>query len=240
MLLAFGFGMLREFSDRVFRTSQQVEDDLQSDCIAILPAVNEASNRNMLAVGKNDVPIFGGPRTIVRAERYFRHVIGSLISRFTVSERAINGTRGSFGVNKSNKGAASSPVSAASMNDAPSGPRMIVRDHSLLWHVIDSPFSRFSESIRGIKIAADLFGVSKSNKVIAVTSSLPNEGKTTVSTALAQLMAHSGSRAILLDCDLRNPELSRKLAPNASVGLLEFLSGKASLEEVTWTDSDTS
>jgi len=90
-----------------------------------------------------------------------------------------------------------------------------------------------------IKIAADLFGVSKSNKVIAFTSSLPNEGKTTVSTALAQLTAHSGSRTILLDCDLRNPSLSRKLAPNATVGFLEVVSGKASLEEAIWTDPVT-
>jgi len=239
MLLAFGFGMLREFSDRVFRTGRQVEDDLQADCIAILPAVHVAPNRNAPVAGKGDVPIFNGPRTIVRAERYLRHVIGSLFSRFTEPGRTNSGTRGSSGVNKSSKGAASPPVSAAGMNDVHSGPRMIVRDQSLLWHVIDSPFSRFSESIRGIKIAADLFGVSKSNKVIAVTSSLPNEGKTTVSTALAQLIAHSGSRAILLDCDLRNPELSRELAPNASIGLLEILSGKASLEEVTWTDPAT-
>ncbi len=239
LLLAFGLGMLREFSDRVFRTSRQVEDDLQADCIAILPAVNEGSNGNAPIVGKDDVPIFNGPRTIVRAERHLRHVIGSLFSRFTASGRATNGTRGSFGVNKSNKRAASLAASVAGMNDIHSGPRMIVRNQSLLWHVIDSPFSRFSELIRGIKIAADLFGVSKSNKVIAVTSSLPNEGKTTVSTALAQLIAHSGSRAILLDCDLRNPELSRKLTPKASVGLLELLSGKASLEDVTWTDPDT-
>jgi polysaccharide biosynthesis transport protein len=237
MLLAFGFGMLREFSDRVFRTSRQVEDDLQADCIAILPAVKEASNQSALVADDN--PIFNGPRTIVRAERYLRHAIGSLFSRFSVSGRATNVTRDSFGVSRSNKGEARPLVSAAGMNDVPSGPRIIARDKSLLWHVVDSPFSRFSESIRGIKIAADLFGVSKSNKVIAVTSSLPNEGKSTISTALAQLIAHSGPRAILLDCDLRNPELSRKLAPNASVGLLELLSGKASLEEVTWTDPDT-
>ena len=116
---------------------------------------------------------------------------------------------------------------------------MIVRDQSLLWHVIDSPFSRFSELVRAIKIAADLFGVSKSNKVIAITSSLPNEGKSTVSTALAQLTAHAGSRTILLDCDLRNPSLTRKLAPNARIGFLEVVSGKASLEEAIWTDPVT-
>jgi len=130
-------------------------------------------------------------------------------------------------------------MSPVGMNEAPPKSRIIVRDQSLLWHVIDSPFSRFSESVRAIKIAADLFGVSKSNKVIAITSSLPNEGKSTVSTALAQLTAHAGSRTILLDCDLRNPSLSRKLAPSARVGFLEVVSGKASFEEAIWTDPVT-
>src|SRR5580693_712501 len=180
MFLALGIGMLRDFSDRVFRTSRQVEDDLQADCIAILPLVKGASNPSAPFAGEHDNPIFNGPRPIVRAERKLRHVIGSLFSRFTESSRATNVTRESFGVSKSNKRAASRPVSAAGMNKAPPGSRMMVRDHSLLWHVIDSPFSRFSESVRAIKIAADLFGVSKSNKVIAITSSLPNEGKSTV------------------------------------------------------------
>jgi succinoglycan biosynthesis transport protein ExoP len=238
MALAFGIGLLRDFSDRVFRTSRQVEDDLQADCIAILPMVETTSNRSALVAG-DDNPIFNGPKTIVRAERQLRHVIGSLFSRFTEAGRATNVTRSSLGAGKSNKGAASRPVSAAGKNDVSSETRMIARDQSLLWHVIDSPFSRFSESVRAIKIAADLFGVSKSNKVIAITSSLPNEGKSTASTALAQLTAHAGSRVVLLDCDLRNPSLTRKLAPNAGVGFLEVVSGKVSLEEAIWTDPVT-
>jgi polysaccharide biosynthesis transport protein len=239
MIFAFGIAKLRDFSDRVFRTSRQVEDDLQADCIAILPLVKQALNRNALVAGADSIPIFNGPRQIVRAERRLRHVIGSLFSRFTESRRVTGVTRGSLGVSKPNEGAASRPVSAAGVNEISTGPRTIARDQSLLWHVIDSPFSRFSESVRAIKIAADLFGVSKSNKVIAITSSLPNEGKSTVSTALGQLTAHAGSRTILLDCDLRNPSLTRKLAPNARVGFLEVVSGKASLEEAIWTDPVT-
>jgi succinoglycan biosynthesis transport protein ExoP len=238
MIFAFGIGMLRDFSDRVFRTSRQVEDDLQADCIAILPLVKVASNRSALDAGKESIPIFNGPRPIVRAERKLRHVIGSLFSRFTDSVSDIKADRDPVAGSESNR-ATSRRVPAAGTNETSAGSRTIVRDQSLLWHVIDSPFSRFSESVRAIKIAADLFGVSKSNKVIAITSSLPNEGKTTVSTALAQLTAHAGSRTILLDCDLRNPSLSRKLAPNAGVGFLEVVSGKALLEEAIWTDPVT-
>jgi succinoglycan biosynthesis transport protein ExoP len=104
---------------------------------------------------------------------------------------------------------------------------------------VDSPFSRFTESIRAVKIAADRNGVGKSNKVIAVTSSLPNEGKSTVATALAQLIAQTGARVILLDCDLRNPSLSRKLVPSPKAGLLEVLTGKVSVGDVVCVDPGT-
>src|SRR5271168_5470177 len=72
-----------------------------------------------------------------------------------------------------------------------------------------------------------------------MTSSLPNEGKSTVGTALAQIIAHSGSRALLIDADIRNPTLSRKLAPGAVGGLLEVISGSARLVDVIWTDPTT-
>ncbi len=119
------------------------------------------------------------------------------------------------------------------------GPRTIIRDRSLLWHVVDAPFSRFSEGIRSIKVADDLLGVSRSNKVIGITSALPNEGKSTIAVALAQLMAHAGCNVVLLDCDIRNPLLSRRLAPSADVGLIELLAGKASIREVMWSDPAT-
>jgi succinoglycan biosynthesis transport protein ExoP len=49
----------------------------------------------------------------------------------------------------------------------------------------------------------------------------------------------TGSRAILVDCDLRNPALTRALAPSAASGLLEVLSGERSLDSVVWTDLET-
>jgi succinoglycan biosynthesis transport protein ExoP len=105
--------------------------------------------------------------------------------------------------------------------------------------VQDAPLSQFAESLRSIKVAVDLNQMVRSNPVVGFTSSLPDEGKSTVATSLAQLIAHSGGRVILVDCDLRNPSLSRQLAPNASTGLLEVLSGSASLSEAVWTDPAT-
>jgi Homeodomain-like domain len=57
--------------------------------------------------------------------------------------------------------------------------------------------------------------------VIGITSSLPNEGKSTIAMALAEVIAHGGGRVVLVDCDLRNPSLTRKLAPGAEAGFLD-------------------
>jgi succinoglycan biosynthesis transport protein ExoP len=119
-------------------------------------------------------------------------------------------------------------------------PRTILRDQSPLWSVSDSPFSYFAESVRSIKAAADLYGAGNTVKVIGFTSAVPNEGKSTIAASLAQAVAQSGSRVILVDCDLRNPSLSASLAPVADRGLVEVISGKATLNEVVWTDPTTS
>jgi len=102
--------------------------------------------------------------------------------------------------------------------------------------VIDVPFSRFVECIRAIKIGIDLGLARTGSKVIGVTSALPNEGKTTVAASLARLIAHSGKRVIILDCDLRKPSLSARFAPDATVGLVEVIGGRRRFEDAIWTD----
>jgi polysaccharide biosynthesis transport protein len=119
------------------------------------------------------------------------------------------------------------------------GPRTIVRGPMLYWRVIDEPFSRFTEGIRSIKVAIDLSGLTRHNRVIGVTSALPNEGKSTVATNLAQLIAHAGQRVVLVDGDLRNPSLTRVLAPSASSGIIEAVAGKQNVLETLWTDPST-
>ena len=118
-------------------------------------------------------------------------------------------------------------------------PRRIVRDQPLLWLASDAPLSRFAESIRSIKTAADLIDSGNSIRVIGFTSTLPNEGKSTAAAGLAQIIAQSGSRVILVDCDLRNPSLSSSLAPNADFGLLDVISGKMALDDVICVNSST-
>jgi polysaccharide biosynthesis transport protein len=177
LILGAGIGILRDISDRVFRTTAQVAEQLQTNCISVVPLLTEAPKPNVL----------------------------------TRSARPAQPVR----------------------------PRTILRDTGLLWTAVDAPLSRFAESIRAVKVAADLGNVVKANRVIGITSSLPNEGKSTIAVSLAQLIAHGGGRAILVDCDLRNPSLSRKLARTAKTGLLDVVAGKAGSDGVLWTEPTT-
>jgi polysaccharide biosynthesis transport protein len=103
-------------------------------------------------------------------------------------------------------------------------------------NVIGEPLSHFAEGLRAVKVAADINGTIKQNKIIGVTSSMPQEGKSTVAANLAEVIAHGGRKVILIDCDLRNPTLSSKLSPKANGGLLEVMSGKIALQDAVYTD----
>ena len=135
-------------------------------------------------------------------------------------------------------GAKAAPVSVRAATDLVVS-RIIAPNPSLLRYVVDSPLSSFAESIRAIKVSIDLSGAAKSNKVIGITSALPNEGKSTIAASLAQLSADGGARVILVDCDLRKPSLSQGLAPKAAPGLIDVIAGTASLDNVIWSDPST-
>jgi succinoglycan biosynthesis transport protein ExoP len=117
--------------------------------------------------------------------------------------------------------------------------RTLSRSSDIYWAATAMPLSRFAESVRSIKLAIDLNPMEASNKIVGITSALPNEGKSTIAASLAQLIAHAGKRVIIVDCDLRNPSLSANLAPNASAGIIDVLSGARSLEETIWWDPQT-
>jgi polysaccharide biosynthesis transport protein len=105
--------------------------------------------------------------------------------------------------------------------------------------IIDSPLSPFAEAIRSLKLTVDLNSQAQHTNVIGLTSCLPSEGKSSVAAAMAALIAQGGARVILVDCDLRNPSLSRALTPDASVGFLDVVAGKLELDEAVWSDPDT-
>ena len=124
-----------------------------------------------------------------------------------------------------------------------SSSRTIVRDQDVIWTALNSPFSRFAEALRSIKLAIDQnSGAASAMRereacaIVGFTSSLPHEGKSTIAASLAVLMAQAGARVILVDCDLRNPSLSRKFAPKAEHGVLDVIAGRVPLEDAVWKE----
>jgi succinoglycan biosynthesis transport protein ExoP len=117
--------------------------------------------------------------------------------------------------------------------------RTISRGSGTCWAASAMPTSRFAESIRSIRFAIDLDPTKTPSKVVGLTSTLPNEGKSTVAASLAQLLAKSGKRVIVVDGDLRNPSLSDDFTPDAGAGITDVLSGARTLEETIWKDTET-
>ena len=94
-------------------------------------------------------------------------------------------------------------------------------------YAVDMPASSFAETLRNAKIAADISLPGGGCKVIGFVSVLPHEGKTTASANFAALLAANGLRTLLIDADLRNPGLSRRLLRKSDRGLINGIVGDA-------------
>jgi succinoglycan biosynthesis transport protein ExoP len=234
MILGFGIGMLRDMADRVIRSSEQVEKLLHADCIALVPMLT--TNEEIEPPAKR------------RRQNEIMPFTSSLLSRSSLAEPTIPSDSAIQGASKSTKVPKSVSEQDAKLDTPSANPedalkstrrRTIARDGGAFWTVVDAPLSRYTEAVRSIKLANDLSGSLKPNRVVGLTSSIPNEGKSTIAFSLAQLMAQVGTRTIIVDLDLRNPSLSRTLTPRSKVGLIDVISGKVSLEEATWEDPST-
>lgn len=117
---------------------------------------------------------------------------------------------------------------------ASGGRRLIAR------HVLDEPFSRASEAVRGL--AAQLSLMMRDGdrpRSLLVTSASAEEGKTTLVVWLALTVRLGGQRVIVVDGDHRRGSLNRHMSGSTKLGLTDLLAGRATLAEVIQTDPDT-
>jgi len=76
------------------------------------------------------------------------------------------------------------------------------------------------------------------NKVIAITSCTPDEGKSTISFELAASLADAGNRVLFIDADLRKSRtIGRLRIKKATKGFTHYLSGQSQINEVIYDTS---
>ncbi len=101
-------------------------------------------------------------------------------------------------------------------------------------YILDLMASRRSaaEAVRSLRANLKFLSREKPLKILLITSPSPSEGKTFLSTALAIAWAQSGHKTVLVDFDLRRPQVHECLGLSNEKGLSNLLVGIASLDEV--------
>lgn len=89
-----------------------------------------------------------------------------------------------------------------------------------------------AEQFRKLRMSLSYMGISPKHKRIMVTSSISGEGKSFIATNLALTLALSNKKVVLLDFDLNNPTLSKKLNIAYHYGIADYLEGKVEADEI--------
>lgn len=94
-----------------------------------------------------------------------------------------------------------------------------------------NPLSSASEAFRHVRASLLLSRPDAPMQVIVVTSSMPTEGKSTVASNLAIVLAQSGHSVVLIDGDLRKPSVHKKFGRSREIGVSNLLFQKAHLSD---------
>jgi capsular exopolysaccharide synthesis family protein len=102
-------------------------------------------------------------------------------------------------------------------------------------YLLTKRLSPFAEAFRVLQTAIQLAD-RPNRKVVAITSAMPGEGKTTLSLGLARVAAMGGQKTIIVDCDIRIRAINTLLGINPQGGLQDVLAGKRGWREVVGRD----
>jgi len=100
-----------------------------------------------------------------------------------------------------------------------------------MWMFLKEPKSAFAESVRTARTGIMLSNLDIKHKVLIVTSSIPNEGKTTFAINQAFALGQM-AKTLLIDADMRRPSIAKSLGLNDDApGLSDLVTGERGLDE---------
>jgi len=103
------------------------------------------------------------------------------------------------------------------------------REYELITH--KNPKSAMAEAYRTLRTNLDFAGVDNPCRSIMISSSSPQDGKSTTLANLAVVMAQAGHKVILVDCDLRKPVQHKIFSVANHKGVTNCLLGQMQVEE---------
>ncbi len=97
----------------------------------------------------------------------------------------------------------------------------------------EEPNSSITDSFRSLRTNLQYANVDIHAKAYLITSFLPGEGKTFISSNLAALLAKSGKRTVLIELDLHKPKIYKRFSePTPTKGITTYVTGQHSFEEI--------
>jgi len=127
-------------------------------------------------------------------------------------------------------------IPRARRTSAEQGAAMTAAQKNLV--VLSQSKSQFAESFRSLRTSLLLSTTGHPPKFILLTSATPSEGKTTLSTNLACILAQGDARVLLVDADLRRPSVHHRFGMSGKVGLTTVLTGATSIEKAVQNVSE--
>jgi polysaccharide biosynthesis transport protein len=225
---------LRELERTAAVNKSLFEDFLQKAKITQEQATFEARDARVITPALPP----GGPSS----PQKFRFMLTSLIIGL------ILGTGGALAIEKLNTGFTTPPQVEqvlelpllASVYRLDKGDRTVNNKlHSIPLCPILMPLSRFSEAMRTLRNGIQMTDVDRPPKVIQVTSTLPDEGKTTIALSLAASAATSGLKVLFIDADMRHPSASHFFGMHKERGLVDLLLENPNPQEMFKYNAET-
>lgn len=213
----------RQIYETFLRRSQDVEaqvglirPDASIDSFARVPSLPSSPSYPLAAAGGITVALILGFMTIAGAE----YLDARLRTRMDVERR--------LGL-----------VYAGAVPELDSTVKRSARGQNPYEYMLEHPQSKFTEAIRALKNTLLLGHGSAGVRSIAITSALPREGKSTTAICLARLLADSGVRTVLVDCDSRRRAVSDAFLPEGWDGFGQYLRREVPLALALVTDERT-